>query len=149
VEPLQLLLRAIKDKYQYPSVYLLSGLTKRTEDKEKILDNFRNDANPAAILLCSTKAGGVGINLVEAQVCIFLNSDWNPQTDMQAVSRLWRGGQLNKVNVFTLVVGNKIEHKVQEVRAHKTELQTWFDKTVRVDGDGVRSAFLPLIYVLK
>ena len=36
------------------------------------------------IMLISTKAGGVGINLTAADTCIIFDSDWNPQADLQA-----------------------------------------------------------------
>lgn len=36
------------------------------------------------IMLISTKAGGVGINLTAADTCIIFDSDWNPQSDLQA-----------------------------------------------------------------
>ncbi|EJK61181.1 hypothetical protein THAOC_18377, partial [Thalassiosira oceanica] len=40
------------------------------------------------IMLLSTRAGGVGINLTAADTCIIFDSDWNPQNDLQAqVSR--------------------------------------------------------------
>jgi hypothetical protein len=34
------------------------------------------------VMLLSTRAGGVGINLTAADTCIIFDSDWNPQNDL-------------------------------------------------------------------
>lgn len=44
------------------------------------------------VLLLSTRAGGVGINLQVADTIILFDSDWNPQMDLQAISRAHRIG---------------------------------------------------------
>ena len=37
-----------------------------------------------AVLLLSLRAGGVGLNLQAADTVVFLDTDWNPQIDLQA-----------------------------------------------------------------
>ena len=49
------------------------------------------------VFLLTTKAGGVGLNLVGADTVIFLDSDWNPQNDIQAMARCHRIGQTKYV----------------------------------------------------
>lgn len=44
----------------------------------------------ARCVLVSTKAGGVGMNLVGANRVVIMDSDWNPATDLQATFRAWR-----------------------------------------------------------
>lgn len=43
--------------------------------------------------LLTTKTGGVGLNLTGADTVIFLDADWNPQNDIQAMARCHRIGQ--------------------------------------------------------
>jgi chromodomain-helicase-DNA-binding protein 1 len=45
-------------------------------------------------------AGGLGINLATADTVIIFDSDWNPQNDLQAMSRAHRIGQTETVNIY-------------------------------------------------
>ena len=49
----------------------------------KGIDDFYNDPETKVFLL-STRAGGLGLNLIAADTCIIYDSDWNPQQDLQA-----------------------------------------------------------------
>lgn len=44
----------------------------------------------AVIFLLSTKAGGVGLNLIGASRLVLIDSDWNPAHDLQAMARIHR-----------------------------------------------------------
>lgn len=76
------------------------------------------------LFLLSTRAGGVGINLVAADTVILFDSDWNPQQDLQAQDRVHRIGQTRPVLVFRLVSGNTIESKMLEKAGQKRKLET-------------------------
>ena len=56
------------------------------------MKNFNED-DETFIFLLSTKAGGQGLNLVAADTVVFLDSDFNPQNDLQAAARAHRIGQ--------------------------------------------------------
>jgi len=43
--------------------------------------------------LISTRAGGLGLNLMTANIVVLYDSDWNPQVDLQAMDRAHRIGQ--------------------------------------------------------
>ena len=53
------------------------------DDRQKEVERFYNDKD-TMIFLLSTRAGGLGINLIAADTCIIYDSDWNPQQDLQA-----------------------------------------------------------------
>ena len=46
--------------------------------------------------------GGLGVNLVSADTCIIFDSDWNPQNDVQAMARCHRIGQTKAVQVYKI-----------------------------------------------
>ena len=52
------------------------------------------------IFLLSSKAGGVGLNLIGASRLILYDIDWNPANDMQAMARIWREGQKRTVQIY-------------------------------------------------
>jgi SWI/SNF-related matrix-associated actin-dependent regulator of chromatin subfamily A member 5 len=59
--------------------------------------------------LISTRAGGIGLNLVAADVVIIYDLDWNPQMDKQATDRAYRIGQKKSVKVFKFITNNTVE----------------------------------------
>ncbi|TYI15073.1 hypothetical protein ES332_A08G162700v1 [Gossypium tomentosum] len=79
--------------------------------------NSESDQNAAFVFLISTRAGGVGLNLVAADTVIFYEQDWNPQVDKQALQRAHRIGQMNHVLSINLVT----EHSVEQVIMRRAE----------------------------
>lgn len=56
------------------------------------------------MFLLSTRAGGVGLNLQGADTVLFVDQDWNPQMDNQAMARCHRIGQTRPVLVLRLAM---------------------------------------------
>jgi len=46
------------------------------------MDDFKG-SNDLFVFLLSTRAGGLGINLTQADTVIIYDSDWNPHQDLQ------------------------------------------------------------------
>ena len=78
----------------------------------------------APVFLISLKAGGVGLNLTEADYVFILDPWWNPAVEAQAVDRTHRIGQDKNVMVYRLVAVGTIEEKVMELKARKQSLFT-------------------------
>jgi SNF2 family DNA or RNA helicase len=74
------------------------------------------------VFLISTKAGGVGINLVAATEIVIYDSDWNPQNDIQAIARAHRIGQKKEVNVYRLIIANSYESEMFQMSSKKLGL---------------------------
>jgi SNF2 family DNA or RNA helicase len=100
-----------------------------------VLKDFKTGTAP--VFLISLKAGGVGLNLTEADYCILLDPWWNPATEAQAVDRVHRIGQTKKVMVYRLVAKDTIEEKVMALKARKAAL---FSSVM--DGGGFESGTL-------
>ena len=49
------------------------------------------------------QVGGLGLNLTGADTVIFVEHDWNPMKDLQAMDRAHRIGQKKVVNVYRYV----------------------------------------------
>src|SRR5690606_18662777 len=64
------------------------------------------------IMLISTRAGGLGINLASASDVVMLDTDWNPQADLQAQARAHRIGQNNPVTIFRLITLGTVEEQM-------------------------------------
>lgn len=65
----------------------------RGEERFLAVQNFTEDEE-TFIFLLSTRAGGQGLNLAGADTIIFVDSDFNPQNDVQAAARAHRIGQI-------------------------------------------------------
>jgi SNF2 family DNA or RNA helicase len=92
----------------------------RTRKRAARIDEFKTGDAP--VFLISLKAGGVGLNLTEADYCFILDPWWNPAVEAQAVDRTHRIGQDKTVMVYRLVAVGTIEEKVMELKARKQSL---------------------------
>ncbi len=95
----------------------LDGSTRR---RDAVLERFRAGQDP--VFLISLKAGGVGLNLSEADYCFLLDPWWNPATEAQAIDRTHRIGQTRQVMVYRLIARDTIEQKVRRLAEGKAEL---------------------------
>ncbi|CAG5128018.1 unnamed protein product, partial [Candidula unifasciata] len=93
-----------------------------TGQRQDIVSRFNNKASPFRIFLLSSKAGGVGLNLVGASRLILYDIDWNPANDLQAMARVWRDGQTGKVYIYRLLTVGTIEEKIYQRQITKQGL---------------------------
>ena len=85
----------------------------RGDDRYKAVDRYQSSTGDGPfIFLLTTRAGGVGLNLVGADTIIFFDSDFNPQADLQAASRAHRIGQTKPVLVLRLIARGTVEEVI-------------------------------------
>ncbi|XP_049851549.1 TATA-binding protein-associated factor 172-like [Schistocerca gregaria] len=86
-----------------------------------IVDKF--NSNPSIdVLLLTVSIGGLGLNLTGANIVIFLEHDWNPQNDIQAMDRVHRIGQKKTVNVYRLITKDTLEEKIMSLQKFKLKI---------------------------
>ncbi|KIJ97478.1 hypothetical protein K443DRAFT_681497 [Laccaria amethystina LaAM-08-1] len=107
------------------NVCRIDGDSKPMERREamNLFQNGGDDPEAPSLFLLSTRAGGLGINLVAADTVIFYDQDWNPQMDAQAQDRAHRIGQTKPVLIFRLVSAHTIETKIMQRATEKRKLE--------------------------
>ena len=73
---------------------------------------FNDTSSDYRVMLISTRAGGLGINLATASDVVLLDQDWNPQITLQAEARAHRIGQTNPVTIYKLVSQGTVEEQM-------------------------------------
>lgn len=101
-------------KYEY-----LDG-QRTPKERTASVENFQNGDVP--VFLISLKAGGLGLNLTQADYVIHLDSWWNPAVENQASDRAYRLGQEKKVTIYHLQTVNTIEDKIKALHKRKRDL---------------------------
>ncbi|XP_052572765.1 DNA repair and recombination protein RAD54B isoform X1 [Peromyscus californicus insignis] len=104
--------------------YACSRLDGQTpvSQRQQIVDSFNSKYSTDFIFLLSSKAGGVGLNLIGGSHLILYDIDWNPATDIQAMSRVWRDGQKHPVHIYRLLTTGTIEEKIYQRQISKQGL---------------------------
>jgi SNF2 family DNA or RNA helicase len=103
-------------------------LTGKTRHRDEQIELFKRGA--VDIFLVSLKAGGVGLNLTEADTIIIYDPWWNPAVENQAIDRAYRIGQDKKVFVYRFIIEGSVEEKILELQERKKSLS----KSVLEDG---------------
>src|SRR5262249_9162627 len=93
----------------------------KTRDRAARVERFQSDRN-CQLFLISLKAGGLGLNLTEAEYVFLLDPWWNPAVEAQAIDPTHRIGQTRPVFAYRLIASDTVEEKVAELQQSKREL---------------------------
>lgn len=93
----------------------------KTKKRQETVERFNSNAN-CSVFLISLKAGGVGLNLTSADYCFILDPWWNPAVEAQAIDRMHRIGQKNKVFAYRYIAKDTVEEKILALQESKKSL---------------------------
>lgn len=103
-------------------------LTGSTKNRQEVIDRFSQSADIQAFFI-SLKAGGVGLNLSEADYVFIIDPWWNPAAEAQAIDRAHRIGQEKHVFVYRFITLHSIEEKILALQEKKSKLFESFIQT--------------------
>ena len=119
LRPLEILLnRMTQERPPLGAVTLTGKLT--TAERTRAIQRFKSDDGVVA-LLCSSRVGGEGLTLTEANHVVFLNEWWNPSANAQARDRVVRFGQERVVHVHRFRCQGTIEEVLDQILTRKSE----------------------------
>jgi len=95
--------------------------TVKPHDRQAIVNRFNEDST-IDLLLLTTKVGGQGLNLTAANLVIFMEHDWNPMNDLQAMDRAHRLGQSRCVNVIRILTKDTLEERLMCLQTFKMNM---------------------------
>ena len=96
-------------------------LTGSTNNRPSEIAHFTEQKDVQAFLI-SLKAGGVGLNLTQADYVFIIDPWWNPAVEDQATDRAYRIGQKNNVQVLKFITKDTIEEKIFALQEKKKAL---------------------------
>ena len=73
-------------------------------------------------MVLSLKAGGIGLNLTQANHVIHFDRWWNPAVENQATDRAFRIGQKKNVVVHKFLTQGTVEEKIDMMLEEKSKL---------------------------
>jgi non-specific serine/threonine protein kinase len=103
------------------------------KQRKSLVDAFQNKDTYVPFMVLSLKAGGVGLNLTEANHVVHFDRWWNPAVENQATDRAFRIGQKKNVVVHKFITQGSIEEKIDAMLEEKARLSS---EVIAASGEG-------------
>ncbi|UKJ07757.1 DEAD/DEAH box helicase [Solitalea lacus] len=113
------LLRNVLDGLNINYAYLDGATQNRSANIKAFKEN-----DDIQLFLISIKAGGTGLNLIEADYVFLLDPWWNPAVEQQAIDRAHRIGQTKNVFIYKFITKNSVEEKILKLQKKKKSLSS-------------------------
>ena len=95
------------------------------EDRQRAIDSFQNDPQ-TKVFIGNAQAGGLGINLTEGTVVVYVSNDFSLANRLQSEDRTHRVGQKHSVTYIDLVCEDSIDELVLQRLQDKREMAEFF-----------------------
>ncbi|KAG2153895.1 P-loop containing nucleoside triphosphate hydrolase protein [Suillus clintonianus] len=118
-----------KKSYTY---FRLDGQTPAAKRQEYVNTFNKSSQHSHFLFLLSSKAGGVGLNLIGASRLCLIDSDWNPSHDLQSMARIHRDGQKRPVFIYRFLTAGTIDEKIYQRQVTKIGLSNFY--TIKFKG---------------
>jgi non-specific serine/threonine protein kinase len=92
------------------------------KQRKALVDAFQTRDPYIPFMILSLKAGGVGLNLTEANHVVHFDRWWNPAVENQATDRAFRIGQQKNVVVHKFITQGTIEERIDDMIEEKSRL---------------------------
>ncbi|KAI0266687.1 P-loop containing nucleoside triphosphate hydrolase protein [Gloeopeniophorella convolvens] len=102
----------------------LDGSTPTAKRSEHVNTFNKSSQERCFLFLLSSKAGGVGLNLIGASRLCLIDSDWNPSHDLQSMARIHRDGQKRDVYIYRFLTAGTIDEKIYQRQVTKLGLSS-------------------------
>ena len=114
-----------------PHLFLMQGATSAIlngdvspKERNQIISEFKHNENPR-VLLCHPKVMAHGLNLTEADMCIFYAPIYSNDEFLQVVERFNRPGQTRKMTVIRMGAADvRLEWQIYDALDGKQTMQT-------------------------
>ncbi|KAL1847904.1 hypothetical protein Plec18167_004868 [Paecilomyces lecythidis] len=93
----------------------------RNDLREASLEKLRHSRG-TRVLLCSLRAGALGLNLTAASRVVILEPFWNPFVEEQAIDRVHRLNQTLDVKIYKMTIKDTVEQRILDLQERKREL---------------------------
>ncbi len=102
-------------------------------DRQAIIDRFAQ-AQDGSVLVCQVQAGGTGLNIQSASIVIFCEPQIKPSLEAQAISRVYRMGQVRNVLVYRLLCEGSVDEAMMRILSEKqAEFDAFADESAMAE----------------
>ena len=103
------------------------------DTRQALIDRFTK-APGGSVLVCQVQAGGTGLNIQTASIVIFCEPQIKPSLTNQAISRVYRMGQVRNVLVYHLLCEDTVdEAMVRLLEEKQAEFDAYADESAMGD----------------
>jgi len=118
---IQQIATTLRDRFGPDSVATYYGETPQDE-RQEIVNDFQDPANPLRFFVGQPRTGGYGITLTAATTVIYYSNSYDLEIRLQSEDRAHRIGQTNKVTYIDLVSPGTIDEKILQALRSKVDI---------------------------